>query len=102
MIIEIVTISVSAGIIFLIYFARIKSGRSKTFLFSESFLHKTDEKIFDIVKFVFKMYSLLFSNISVFISKIPHKVVNSIHKISHFLAQKSSEWVDKITHKNSK
>lgn len=102
MILEILAISTPTIIIFLVYFARIKSGEGKTFLFSQRFLHKADEKIFDFVKFVFKLYSLLFSNISTFVSKIPHKIVHNIHKISHSIAQKSSNWIDKITHKTTK
>lgn len=102
MILEIITILFSATILFLVYFARIKSSHSKTFLFSETFLNRADEKIFDFIKFVFKLYSLLFSNISTFVSRIPHKIVHSIHKVSHTAALKSSQWVDKITHKPSK
>jgi hypothetical protein len=36
------------------------------------------------------------------VSKIPHKVINTIHKVSHAVAAKSSEWVEKITHKTTK
>ena len=102
MITELITIIVSLLVLVLIYFSRIKSEGSKTFLFSEKFLHKADEKIFDFVKFVFKLYSLLFGNISIFISKTPHMIMNMIHKISHAVAQKSSEWIEKVTHKNNK
>lgn len=102
MILEITTIILSTTILFLVYFARIKSNNSKTFLFSESFLNKADEKIFDFIKFVFKMYSLLEQNVTTFVSKIPHKVINIIHKISHSIAAKSNEWVEKITHKTTK
>lgn len=102
MILEITSIILSLLILFLIYFARIKSPEGKTFLFSNSFLNKADEMVFDFIKFVFKLYSLLFMNISIFISKIPHKVAHNIHKVSHLVAQKSSNWIDKITHKSIK
>lgn len=102
MILEILAISVSAIIIFLVYFARIKSNGTKTFLFSESFLNRADEKLFDFIKFVFKMYSLLEQNLATFVSKIPHKIVNIIHRASHAIALKSNEWVEKITHKTTK
>jgi hypothetical protein len=102
MILEITTIILSAVILFLVYFARIKSGNSKTFLFSEKFLQKADESIFEFVKFVFKLYSLLFQNVATFASKVPHKVIHSIHFISHKIAQKSSEWIDKVTHSGKK
>jgi hypothetical protein len=29
-------------------------------------------------------------------------IINTIHKISHTVAQKSSEWIEKVTHKNTK
>ena len=102
MIIEIITIIISILIIGIIYIARIKSVNGKTFLFSEKFLQKTDEKIFDFVKFIFKLYSLLFHNISTFVGQIPHKIIHTIHGLSHAVAQKSSVWVEKITHKSSK
>jgi hypothetical protein len=102
MTLEIITIIVSSLIVGSIYIARIKSKNGKTFLFSENFLQTTDEKIFEFVKFVFKLYALLFANISVFISKIPHQVVNYVHKTSHYVAQKSKLWIDKIAHKTKK
>ncbi len=100
MTIEIIAILLSGTVLFLVYFARIKNDNKKTFLFSEKFLNKADEKIFDFVKFVFKLYSLLFTNLAGFISKIPHKIIHYIHQISHMVAQKSSAWVEKITHKD--
>jgi hypothetical protein len=102
MTVELIIILVSSLILVLVYFSRIKSKQGGTILLSENFLHKADEKIFEFVKFVFKLYSLLFSNISTFLSKIPHKVIHSIHIISHKVAQKSSAWIDKITHKTQK
>ena len=101
MTIELISIIVSLSILVLIYGARIKSSRGKTILFSEKFLQNTDEKIFEFVKFVFKLYSLLFTNISAFLSKIPHKIIHNIHVVSHTIAQKSSIWIEKITHKNN-
>lgn len=102
MIVEITLIIVSSSILFLVYFSRVKNNGLKTFLFSENFLNSADEKIFDFVKFVFKMYSLLEQNVTTFVSKIPHKVAHTIHEASHSLAVKSSKWVDKITHKTTK
>ncbi len=102
MILEIITITITSLLILVIYTARIKTDTGKTFLFSESFLQKADERIFDFVKFIFKLYSLLIHNVSTFISHIPHKIVNIIHKIAHNIAVKSSEWIDKVTHKNIK
>lgn len=102
MILELITILITSLILFSVYFARIKSKKGGTMLFSDSFLQKADETIFEFVKFVFKLYSLLFTNISMFLSKIPHKIANHIHKISHTIAQKSSEWIDKIAHTGKK
>ena len=102
MILEIITITVASLIVASVYMARIKSTTGKTILFSESFLQTMDEKIFEFIKFVFKLHELLFSNISVFISKIPHQVVNYVHDVSHFIAQKSKIWIDKIAHKTKK
>ncbi len=99
---ELPVIIISFLVLFLIHFARIKSVEGKTFLFSTNFLNKADEIIFDLVKFVFKLYELLFHNISVFIEKIPHKVIKMIHKVSHFIAGKSSVWIEKITYKSPK
>jgi hypothetical protein len=102
MILEIITIIVASLIVGTIYIARIKSSGQKTALFSENFLQKADEKIFEFVKFVFKLYALLFANISAFISKIPHQAVNYLHKISDYIAQKSKSWIDAIAHKTKK
>jgi hypothetical protein len=99
---EIIAIGVSILVLFLVYFARVKSPAGKTFLFSERFLNKADEIIFDLIKFVYKMHELLFHNISVFLGHIPHKIMNIIHKISHAIAKYSSDWIEKITHKHSK
>lgn len=102
MILEITTIIISLTILFLVYFARIKSINGGTFLFSKSFLNRADEILFDFVKFIFKLYSLLFNNISVFISKIPHKVVHNVNQVSHIIHKKSSVWIDTLTHKARK
>lgn len=99
---EILIITISFLVLFSVYFARLKSPTGRTFLFSESFLNKADEALFNFVKFVFKLYSLLFQNISTFIGRIPHKIVHSIYKTSHTITNKSSQWVDKITHKTKK
>ncbi|MEY4440989.1 MAG: hypothetical protein RLY49_615 [Candidatus Parcubacteria bacterium] len=98
MTVELITILLSLLILISVYFSRIKSRNGETILFSENFLHKADENIFEFVKFVFKLYSLLFHNISTFLSKIPHKVAHNVHAVSHKVAQKSSNWIDKITH----
>lgn len=102
MTLEIITIILSSLVIGSIYIARIKSKNGKTFLFSENFLQKKDESIFEFVKFVFKLYALLFANISVFLSKIPHQVANHVHKVSDYVAQKSKLWIDKISHKSKR
>ncbi len=102
MLFEILTISISAAILFLVYFAGIKSPHGKTFLFSENFLNKADEILFGFVKFMYKLNSLLFHNISTFIARIPHKIVNVIHVISHATAKYTSDWIEKVTHKNNK
>ena len=102
MILEIITIVLSALMIFVVYAARIKSTEDKSVLFSEKFLHKADDKIFEFVKFVFKLYSLLTHNISTFIVHVPHKIIHGIHVVSHAIAQKSNKWVEKIKHTHKK
>jgi hypothetical protein len=99
---EIITIIVSSLIVGIVYIARIKPANGKTILFSEHFLHKADEHIFEFVKFVFKLYALLVANISAFISKIPHQIANHVHNTSHYIAQKSKTWIDAIAHKTKK
>jgi len=102
MLFETIAISISALVLFLVYFARLKSKTGRTFLFPESFLNKADEILFDVIKFVYKLHSLLLHNISTFFARIPHKVVHGIHHTSHIVAHKSTVWVEKITHKTHK
>lgn len=102
MIIELITISVSSIILFLIYFARLKSTNGDTFLFSERFLNRADEAIFGFIKFIYKMNALLFHNISGFVAHIPHRTIHVIHGISHSITEYTSNLVEKITHKNTK
>ncbi len=102
MTIELIIILVSLLLLVTVYFSRIKSKEEGTLLFSENFLQKADEKIFDFIKFVFKMYSLLAQNLFSFVTKIPYKIVHLVHKFAHSIAAKSTVWVEKITHKNIK
>lgn len=101
MLVELIIIIICLAILFLVYGARIRSKGNKG-LFSENFIQKADEKIFEFIKFIFKLYSDSLKNITGFVSKIPHRIVQGIHFISHKIAQKSSEWIEKITHKHSK
>ncbi len=102
MILEISIIIVSSLVIGVVYASRIKSTSGNSILFSKKFLHKADENIFEFVKFVFKLYSLLTHNISTFMAHVPHKIIHSIHTVSHTIAQKSSTWVEKIKHTSRK
>jgi hypothetical protein len=103
MIIELSILIFSIFALFFIYFARLKSKTNGTFLFSDNFLNKADEVIFSFIKFVYKLYTLLLTNISGFLVHVPHKIIEAIHYISHAIAKYSSKWVERITHhKNSK
>ena len=100
MMIELIIIGVSVLALLTIYIARAKTTNGNTRLFPNSFLMKTDEIIFDFIKFVFKLYALMASNLGSFFKEVPHKFLESIHKGSHALATQSSRWVDRIKGKS--
>jgi predicted RND superfamily exporter protein len=93
---EIIIILISALVLFLLYFARYISKDNNTFLFSETFLVKADDVIFDTIKFLFKIYTLLINNISAFFKTIPHTIVHFAHKISNALAGYTHTLVEKF------
>lgn len=93
---EISIIIISAFVIFIVYFARYKNNGTHTFLFSSNFLMKADDTIFHMVKFVFKIYTLLMNNFMTFIHTIPHTVVHFIHTVSHKLAGYTHTLVEKF------
>jgi hypothetical protein len=99
MMIELIIIGVSILTLIVIYTGRVTSPTGDTRLFSNPFLTKMDEGIFEFIKFFFKLYSLVMSNFTSFLKKIPHRAIHTIHAVSHSLAAKSSKWVDKITRK---
>ncbi len=100
MMIELIIICVSVLAVATIYIGRVKTVGGNTKLFPTSFLMRTDEVIFDFIKFVFKLYALLVSNLNSFFGEVPHKFLQSIHKGSHSLATHSSQWVEKIKRKS--
>ncbi len=96
MMIELIIICVSVLALAVIYLARVRTPDGNTRLFPSTFLIKTDEIIFDFIKFVFKLHSLMVSNISSFFKEVPHKILQNIHKGSNLLAMHSNRWVEKI------
>jgi hypothetical protein len=60
-----------------------------------------DEVLFDFIKFAFKLYALVISNLKSFFKAVPHKVVHTFHKATHTAATKSKAWVDESKTKDS-
>jgi hypothetical protein len=55
--------------------------------------------LFDFIKFSFKLYALVVSNLRLFFRAVPHKVARTFHKVSHTAATKSRAWVDESHNK---
>jgi len=96
MFIESIILILSLLALILIYVSRVKSTTSGSFLFNEHFLVKTDEKIFEVVKFVFKKYTYFHKSVSNTLKKVPHAILHAVHKISHRISLISSHWVERI------
>jgi len=100
MIVELIILSISLVALVLLYVGRMKSNNGQTFLFSNTFLSKTDENIFEVIKITFKGYAQISHSISVFIAKIPHAIAHTAHNISHRISQYTSKWVETIKNRS--
>lgn len=91
---ELIIIVVSIVGLIVLYWARWKRTDHSSMLFPHKFLHKMDEVLFDFIKFSFKLYALVVSNIQSFFKAVPNKVAHTFHKATHTAATKSKVWVD--------
>ena len=91
---ELIIIVASVAGLILLYWARWNRTDHSSLLFPHRFLHKMDEVLFDFIKFVFKLYALVVSNLKSFFKAMPHKVAHGIHRATHSAATKSKTWVD--------
>lgn len=91
---ELIIIAVSMLGLFVLYWARWKSADHSSMLFPYKFLHRVDDVLFDFIKFSFKLYALVMSNLRSFFRAVPHKVAHTFHRATHTAAAKSKAWVD--------
>lgn len=93
---ELIIISASLIGLIVLYWARWNRTDHESTLFPHVFLHKMDDLLFDFIKFAFKLYALVISNIRAFFKSMPHKVAHGIHRATHSAATKSKTWVDGV------
>lgn len=97
--VELIIIFVSIVVIFGLYAGRMRaSGHGG--VFSNSFLSKTDEVIFEFIKFVFKLHALVVSNLGSFFREVPHRFVHGIHSILDALSAKTKQLLDRLKGKS--